>query len=190
MDGRSTGEIESLDIAIEDDDVKVNLNNALVPTTSFVNKIFKSTIVGMVSSLFRIFWGGISDRIGREITFTMGMFCACMGVLSLILMIHIVEPWCVYLFMGFFGAGWGATAPMFMAAATDIFKGRIFGLIYGIVEAGIGIAGAFGSWIGGFVYDRTQSYQWAFVIAFAAFALACFFMWFAAPRKSNPIKTP
>jgi len=51
MDGRSTGEIESLDIAIEDDDVKVNLNNALVPTTSFVNKIFKSTIVGMVSSL-------------------------------------------------------------------------------------------------------------------------------------------
>ncbi len=147
-------------------------------------------LVGIISSLFRIFWGGISDRIGREITFTMGMFCACMGVLSLILLIHTVEPWCVYLFMGFFGAGWGATAPMFMAAATDIFKGRIFGLIYGIVEAGIGIAGAFGSWIGGFVYDRTQSYQWAFVSASAAFASACFFMWFAAPRKSNPIKTP
>ena len=46
-----TGEIESLDIAIEDDDVKVNLNNALVPTSFFVNKIFKSTIVGMVSPL-------------------------------------------------------------------------------------------------------------------------------------------
>lgn len=147
-------------------------------------------LVGMISSLFRIFWGGISDRIGRESTFTMGMLCACMGLLSLLLMIHTGQQGYVYAFMLFFGAGWGATAPMFMAAATDIFKGKIFGLIYGIVEAFIGIAGAFGAWVGGFVYDRTQSYQWAFIIAFAAFALACVFMWFAAPRKSNPIKTP
>lgn len=150
---------------------------------------FILALVGMISSLFRIFWGGISDRIGRETTFTTGMICACAGVLSLILMIHSGEHWWVYPFMGLFGAGWGATAPMFMAAATDIFKGRIFGLIYGIVEAGIGIAGAFGAWVGGFVFDRTQSYQWAFVLAFAVFALACLFMWLAAPRKSRPAKT-
>ena len=151
---------------------------------------FIFAVVGMISSLFRIFWGGISDRIGRETTFTMGMVCACAGVLSLILMIHSGKHWWVYPFMGFFGAGWGATAPMFMAAAADIFKGRIFGLIYGIVEAGIGIAGAFGAWVGGFVFDRTQSYQWAFVLAFAVFALACLFIWLAAPRKSRPVKSP
>jgi MFS family permease len=112
-----------------------------------------------------------------------------MGVLSLILMNHTGEQVYVYAFMFFFGAGWGATAPMFMAAATDIFKGKIFGLIYGIVEAFIGIAGAFGAWVGGFVFDRTHSYQWAFILAFAAFALACLFMWFAAPRKSKRLET-
>ena len=37
-------------------------------------------MVGVVSSIFRIFWGWLSDRIGREKTFTMGILCACLGV--------------------------------------------------------------------------------------------------------------
>ena len=46
-----TGEIESLVITVEGDEVTVNLNNAIVPTNFFVNKVFRNTIVGMVSSL-------------------------------------------------------------------------------------------------------------------------------------------
>ena len=46
-----TGEIGSLDVAIEGDEVKIYLNNAMVPINPFVSKIVKNTIVGMVSSL-------------------------------------------------------------------------------------------------------------------------------------------
>jgi len=46
-----TGEIETLNVAIEDDKVTINLNNAVVPINPFVNKIIRNTIVGMVSSL-------------------------------------------------------------------------------------------------------------------------------------------
>ena len=46
-----TGEIETLDVTIEGDEVNINLNNALVPTNPFVNKIIKSTIAGMLSPL-------------------------------------------------------------------------------------------------------------------------------------------
>ena len=46
-----TGEIETLDISIEEDKVTLNLNNAVVPINPFVNKIISNTIVGMVSSL-------------------------------------------------------------------------------------------------------------------------------------------
>ena len=46
-----TGEIKTLDVAIEGDKVTINLNNAPVPTNLFVNKIIKSTIVGMLSPL-------------------------------------------------------------------------------------------------------------------------------------------
>ena len=46
-----TGEMETLDISVEGDAVKINLNNAPVPTNQFVSKVFKNIMVGIVSSL-------------------------------------------------------------------------------------------------------------------------------------------
>ena len=81
--------------------------------------------------------------------------------------------------------GWGATAPLFMSIAADLFKGKEFGLIYGIVEGGIGVAGAIGAWIAGFLFDRTQSYQWAFLLAIFVVLLSGLLAWLAAPRKTR-----
>ena len=46
-----TGEIETMDMSIEADEVTINLNNATVPINPFVSKIIKNTVFGMVSSL-------------------------------------------------------------------------------------------------------------------------------------------
>jgi MFS family permease len=119
---------------------------------------FIFALVGIVSSIFRVFWGWLSDRISRELTYTLGIVCGCLGAGSLLLFEIHGSAFFTYSFFVFFGMGWGATAPMFMAVAADLFKGRIFGLIYGFVEAGIGIAGAFGAWIAGFIFDKTQSF--------------------------------
>ena len=48
---KGTGEIEFLDIAIDGDDVAINLNNEPVPTNPFVSTFIRNTVVGMVSSL-------------------------------------------------------------------------------------------------------------------------------------------
>jgi len=79
--------------------------------------------------------------------------------------------------------GWGVTAPMLMSVSADLFKGKVYGLIYGFVEAGVGIVGATGAWVAGFIFDLTQSYHLAFILAIGAFMLSCFFIWIAAPRK-------
>jgi MFS family permease len=142
-------------------------------------------VIGAISSVFRIFWGWISDRVGREITFTIGMILACIGVGFLMLIEWTGDKGFIYGFSLFFGAGWGATAPMFIATAADLFKGRIFGLIYGLIEGGIGVAGALGAWMAGFIFDKYQSYQWAFVLTIIVFAISCFFIWLAAPRKTS-----
>ncbi len=142
-------------------------------------------VVGGISSVFRIFWGWLSDRVGREITFTMGMICACIGVGFLILIERTGARGFIYAFALFFGIGWGVSAPMFMSTAADLFKGRIFGLIYGLVEGGIGVAGAFGAWMAGFIFDKYQSYQWAFILTIIVFIISCFFIWLAAPRKAR-----
>jgi MFS family permease len=82
-----------------------------------------------------------------------------------------------------FGMGWGVTAPMFMSVSADLFKGRIFGLIYGFVEAGIGLAGALGAWVAGYLFDKTQTYSGAFILAILVMLASCVFIWLAAPRK-------
>ena len=46
-----TGEIKTLVVSIEGDNVIIKLNNELVPINLFASKIIKSTIVGMLSPL-------------------------------------------------------------------------------------------------------------------------------------------
>lgn len=145
-------------------------------------------LIGIISSGFRIFWGWLSDRIGRELAYTMGMISICIGVCSLLLIEPVGAKGLVYAFFVFFGIGWGVTAPMFMAAAADLFKGRIFGLIYGIMKGGVGIGAALGAWLPGYIFDRAQSYQWAFAIAIIVFVLSSLLMWVAAPRKTRQRK--
>ena len=140
-------------------------------------------LVGIISSIFRIFWGWLSDRIGREITFTMGILCACLGVGSLLLFEFTGSMPFTWSFFIFFGMGWGVTAPMYMSVSADQFKGKVFGLIYGFLEAGIGLAGALGAWMAGFIFDKTQSYNMAFILVIVVLLLSCVFVWLAAPRK-------
>jgi len=150
---------------------------------------FIFAMLGIVSSIFRVFWGWLSDRISRELIYTLGIACGCLGAVSLLLFENHGSVFFTYSFCVLFGMGWGVTAPMFMAVAADLFKGRIFGLIYGFVEAGIGIAGAIGAWIAGFIFDKTQSYQLAFILVIVTFLLSCVFCWLAAPRKYRNVRS-
>lgn len=149
---------------------------------------FIFALAGLISTFFRIFWGWLSDRIGREKTYTIGTICICIGVGSLLPIDTLEEKSLVYFFFIFFGVGWGVTAPMFMSVAADLFKGKTFGLIYGIVEGAIGIGAALGAWVAGYIFDKTQSYQWAFVLVITVFLLSCLFLWVAAPRKIHKNK--
>jgi len=144
---------------------------------------FVLALVGIVSSVFRILWGWLSDSIGRENTYTLGVICMCVGLCSLILLEILGERRFVYPFIVFFSAGWGATTPMFVSVSADLFRGKGFGLIFGTVEGVIGIGCALGAWVAGFIFDKTQSYQMAFVLATTLSIASCLFIWLAAPRK-------
>jgi predicted MFS family arabinose efflux permease len=140
-------------------------------------------LVGAISSLFRIIWGWVSDRMGREFAYTLGTTSTCLGIGCLLLR-HVsgLEAFNL-LFAVFFGIGWGATAPSIMASSADIFDGRQYGFIFGLIQAVVNLGGACGAWLGGALYENSQSYDVAFSLAIIAFALSCLFIWKAAPRR-------
>lgn len=140
---------------------------------------------GIISLLFRIFWGWLSDLIGREMTYSIGSLCIFLGIISLILVETTGNKQCIYPFVVLFGSGWGVSAPMFMSVAADLFKGKNFGMIYGILEGIIGVGGAIGAWLPGFIFDRTGSYVGAFYLACIGIMISCLFIWLAAPRRPN-----
>src|SRR5438445_523206 len=89
----------------------------------------------------------------------------------------------LYAYALFFGLGFGARGPIITAIASQLFPGRRFGVIYGILSVGNGIGGGVAPWFGGFVHDLTGSYRIAFLVAvgFCALGSACF--WLARPPR-------
>jgi len=151
-----------------------------------VDRIWAASLfaaMGAMSAGFRFLWGWFSDRVGREITYTLGGICFALGILSLILFQTFPSVLFLYLFAFFFGGGWGSTAPMFMSIAGDLYKGRRFGLIYGMLEGMIGVGAAIGSWLGGYLFDQTQSYLLAFSIAIVYCIISIFLVWYVGPQK-------
>lgn len=150
---------------------------------SGMDAAFVVAALGITSSVFKVFWGWLSDRIGRELAFTIGSFILALGVFILLLLEAGGPPQLIYLFIGFFGCGWGIAAPIFFAIAADLFQGKAFGLIYGMNEAIIGLGSALGPWVGGMSFDTTGSYKTALLLGIAAALASCPFVWLAAPRK-------
>ena len=95
------------------------------------------------------------------------------------------QPWLLYVYAVGFGLGAGLYTPMGFVGAADIFHGRHFGAISGLVLTGMGVGGALGPWLGGYIYDVTGSYTGAFILVIICFVLAGIAYWVAAPRNTH-----
>ncbi len=142
-----------------------------------------------VLSLFGIFFAFgclaslISDRIGRELTLTLGTVICTSAVVVFMLIRDPSHPWMLYYYALSLGIGMGLFAPTIPAAITDIFQGPRVGSVIGAIWFGFAIGGAIGPWIGGWLFERTGNYFGAFTVAIALNILACILIWLAAPRK-------
>jgi len=72
------------------------------------------------------------------------------------------QTWLLYVYVIFFGIGFGSRAVIFSALTADIFSGKGFGSILGYSTVAVGVGGALGSWLGGAFYDWTGSYLVSF----------------------------
>ncbi len=138
--------------------------------------------LGICGSVGKITLGFFGDRWNRETANTVGMVAATLGVTALAsvkLQPHLL-PW---IFALCFGFGYGAVAPLFPAIAADIFQGKHFGRIFGLLSLNLGFGGAAGAWFAGYIFDQSASYLTAFVVDIIVLWLSCGCFWLASPRK-------
>jgi len=144
-------------------------------------------LIGIMSLGGKILWGGLSDKIGREITYTMGIACSMLSMILLILFSVFPLPAMMYFFSLFFALGYAVTATHPPLITADIFGGQAFGSIFGFFMIFIGVGGAFGAWFTGFIFDLTGGYVPAFVFLILCALFACFNIWSAAPGKIRKV---
>lgn len=144
---------------------------------------FALGLLGLTSVGGQIGVGYLSDRVGREWAWTLGMagFIAC--YLLLLRLGSVPSLYLMYLMVvmqGLFGYG---VAVVYAAMPADIFQGRHYGSIFGVLAVASSMGAALGPWVTGVMYDLYGSYVQSFYLAacLSIFSILC--IWMAAPRK-------
>ena len=144
-------------------------------------------LVGLTGIGGQIGLGHLSDRIGRE--WAWGAACAgfviCYG--ALLWLPQHPTPLAFYVIIGSQGLlGYGLTSVL-GAIPAELFEGKRFGTIFGVLSISAGLGSAAGPWFTGIIFDSTGSYTlaWWLALGLAGFSAIC--IWIAAPRKVRAV---
>ncbi|MGE3540571.1 MAG: MFS transporter [Candidatus Tectimicrobiota bacterium] len=154
------------------------------------NQGFAAWMLGL-SGLLRsgggLLWGYLSDRLNREVSFTLATLLGVMALLCLLSAQTSPDAWRVVLAVTLMGLGYGGTSVIYSTAAADLFQGRHFGKILGLMEIGFGLGAALGSYVAGLVFDYFQTYRPSFYLTIGLMLASIGCIWIAAPRAARPL---
>lgn len=127
--------------------------------------------------------GYLSDRVGREVAWTVALcgFVMCYGIL--IAMASAPSPLLLYLMVGVQGLlGYGVAA-LYGVIPSDIYGGPRFATIFSVTSLGGNIGAGTGPWLMGVLYDLDGDYISSFWLTMALSLASIVFIWLASPRK-------
>ncbi len=134
-------------------------------------------IAGLLGIGGRPATGLLSDMIGREIVYTMGM---TMSVAAVVLVLFLSDGgvwWVLVIFVGLNGLSDGISGLLIGAKAADLYPTRMLGTVMGMMEVGRGIGIGLGPILAGLLFDLLGDYFWAFLISATLTTASVFLMW-------------
>jgi MFS family permease len=137
-------------------------------------------LAGITSSFGRVIFGFIADRLSKQAAYTLNILMTVVGVGALIVLRDPSQAWLLYVYVIFFGIGFGSRAVIFSSLTADIFSGKGFGSILGYSTVAVGVGGALGSYLGGVFHDWTGSYTISFILSTMLLAVSDVCIWLAA----------
>ena len=155
------------------------------------SRIYASSVLSLYGILYSVgcLAALVSDRIGREPTFTVGTGIGITGIAVILFLRDTSHPWMLYYYAITMGIGNGLCTPTIAAAVTDIFQGRRAGSAIGAVWFAFAIGGTIGPWLGGWLFELQGNYRLAFTVAMVMSGVACAAIWLAAPRKVRCVQS-
>lgn len=134
-------------------------------------------IAGLLGIGGRPATGLMSDIIGREIVYSIGM---TMSVTAIILVLFLGGGgtwWVLVTFVALNGLSDGISGLLIGAKAADLYPPRMLGRVMGMMEVGRGIGIGLGPILAGLLFDLEGDYFWAFLISAGLTTASVFFMW-------------
>ncbi len=131
--------------------------------------------------------GHLSDRIGREFVWVLsnlGFIATYLALLALGKGPNTPLLYFMILAQGLIG--YGITA-VFGAIPAEMFEGKHYGSIFGVLMLIAISGGAAGPWFTGALFDYSGNYIVAYWVAMACSFFACFTIYFAAPGKVRAV---
>ena len=149
-----------------------------------VDPLVAATLVsalGMAGILGRLFMGSLSDRIGRRSAIGIGLVLQILAFLGFAVAGALPGLYAASIAFGF---SYGAVASLFPAIVADFFGREQAGSLVGLLFAMSGSMAALGPLGAGFIYDRTGSYDPAWVASAALNVVALGLLaWARPPRR-------
>ena len=134
-------------------------------------------IAGLLGIGGRPATGLLSDIIGREIVYTIGM---AMSVAAVILVLFLSAGgawWVLVVFVALNGLSDGISGLLIGAKVADLYPPRMLGKVMGMMEVGRGIGIGLGPILAGLLFDLQGDYFLAFLISAGLTTASVFLMW-------------
>ena len=122
-------------------------------------------LAGVIGIVARPSFGILSDRMGREIVFTIGMGMTFFAIVVVILFTGGANFWGLISFVVLSGLSGGLNGLILGAKAADIYHSDVLGRVMGMVDVGRGIGLATGGIFTGMMFDVYGDYALAYWIA-------------------------
>lgn len=116
--------------------------------------------VGGVSITGRFLMGSVGDSIGEKRALLFCLGC----LLSALLWLQVAGSlWMFYLFAVVYGFAHGGFFTLSSPLIARLFGTRAHGILFGVVILSSTLGGAMGPFVGGYIFDVTNSYRFVFV---------------------------
>jgi predicted MFS family arabinose efflux permease len=136
--------------------------------------------------LFNVFGTYIAGSLGQRLAKRkiLAFIYLSRSVAIALFLLAPITPWTVYIFTSVMGLLWLSTVPPTNAVIAQIFGLAHFSMLSGFVFFSHQIGSFMGVWLGGYLYDKSGSYD---IVWYLAIALGLFAAFVNLPVKENAI---